>query len=68
MLVKSSSLLDITFQDGGVTTFRFNRLFPLFPLYLPIFTRTRNAGLDPSCLALFVLRQIKNLTTFSMLA
>ena len=47
ILFKLFSCLVITFQGGGVTTCKFDRILPLDLLYLPIPTRTRNEGVRP---------------------
>ena len=45
--LKLISFLIITFQGGGVTTCKLDKILPLFLLYLPIPTRTRSEGIRP---------------------
>ena len=47
IFVKPFSLLVITFQGGGVTTYKFDRIIALFLLCLPKPTRSRNECVRP---------------------
>ena len=47
LVVKSFRCLVIASRGGGVATFKFDRIIPLLLPWLPIPTRTRNAGIRP---------------------
>ena len=47
ILVTRSSLVVITFQGGGVTTCKIDRIIPLDLLYLPTPAETRNERAGP---------------------
>ena len=51
MIMKLISFGVVTFDGVGVTIYKFDRIIPPFLPYLPIPTRSRNAGIRPKCLA-----------------
>ena len=60
MIVEIFSCWVITVQGGGVTTCKFDRVLPLFLLYLPITIRSRNEGIRSSFFSPLVFKKYNN--------
>ena len=67
IIVKSSSCLVITFQGGGVTTCKFDRIIPLILRYPPIRTMSRNEEVRPQVFSPEVFKK-KSSTSIEFLA